>query len=70
MGLFDKFFGTRSEREVKRILPLVDRIEALEAEYTALSDEALRAKTAEFKQRYEAGETLDDLLVEAFAAVR
>ena len=63
-------FGTRSEREVKRIQPLVDRIEALESEYAALTDDALRQKTAEFKGRYQQGETLDELLPEAFAAVR
>ena len=70
MGLIEKLFGTRSEREVKKILPLVDRIEGLSDEYAALSDEALRAKTDEFKARYQNGETLDDLLPEAFAAVR
>ncbi|MBQ7736894.1 MAG: preprotein translocase subunit SecA [Oscillospiraceae bacterium] len=70
MGIFDKFFGTRSEREVKKLLPLVDRIEALESEYAALSDEALRAKTGEFKARYAGGEDLDSLLPEAFATVR
>ena len=55
MGLLDKFFGTRSEREVKKIMPLVEKIEALDTEYTALSDEALKAKTAEFKARYQSG---------------
>ena len=70
MGIIDKLFGTRSEREVKRLLPIVDKIEALSDEYAALSDEALRAKTEEFKARYQSGETLDDLLPEAFAAVR
>ena len=70
MGLFSKVFGTRSERELKKIYPLVDRIEALEAEYAALSDEALTAKTAAFRARLADGETLDDLLPEAFAAVR
>ncbi|MBQ2895079.1 MAG: preprotein translocase subunit SecA, partial [Oscillospiraceae bacterium] len=70
MGLFQKVFGTRSEREVKKILPLIDRIEALESDFAALSDEALRAKTDEFRARYAGGETLDDLLPEAFAAVR
>ena len=70
MGILDKLFGTRSEREVKRLLPTVDKIEALSDEYAALSDEALRAKTEEFKARYQSGETLDDLLPEAFAAVR
>ena len=70
MGILDKLFGTRSEREVKRLLPTVDKIEALSDEYAALSDEALRAKTEKFKARYQSGETLDDLLPEAFAAVR
>ena len=70
MGLFDKLFGTRSEREIKKIRPIVDKILALENEYTALSEEALRGKTAEFKNRLEKGETLDDILPEAFAAIR
>ena len=70
MSIIEKLFGTRSDREVKKLLPTVDRIEALGEEYAALSDEALRAKTEEFKARYRSGETLDDLLPEAFAAVR
>ncbi|MGM9588595.1 MAG: preprotein translocase subunit SecA [Faecousia sp.] len=70
MGLFDKFFGTRSQREIKKIQPTVDKILALEEEYKALSEEALKGKTQEFKNRLAAGETLDDLLPEAFAAVR
>ena len=70
MGLFDKIFGTRSEREIKKIRPLVDKILALENEYAALSEEALKAKTPEFKSRLEQGETLDDILPEAFAAIR
>ena len=70
MGLFDKLFGTRSQREIKRIQPIADKVLALEAEYKALSDDALKAKTAEFKERLAKGETLDDLLPEAFAAVR
>ena len=70
MGLFTKLFGTRSERELKKIQPIVDKILALESEYKALSEDALRAKTAEFKQRLAEGETLDDLLPEAFAAIR
>ena len=70
MGLFDKIFGTRSQRELKKIQPTVDRILALEPEYKALSEEALKGKTAEFKQRLANGETLDDLLPEAFATVR
>ena len=70
MGLLTKIFGTRSEKEIKKIQPLVDKILALEPEYSALSEEALRGKTAQFKQRLAQGETLDDLLVEAFAAIR
>ena len=70
MGLITKLFGTTSEREVKKLTPLVDKIEALEPEMKALPDEALRAKTDEFKQRLAAGKSLDDLLPEAFAAVR
>ena len=70
MGLIAKLFGSRSNREVKRITPLVDRIQALEEEYRRLSDEELKAKTPEFKRRYQGGETLDELLPEAFAAVR
>lgn len=70
MGLIEKIFGTHSEREIKRVLPIVDRIEALEPEMEKLSDEALRAKTTEFKNRLKNGETLDDILVEAYATVR
>ena len=70
MGIFTKIFGTYSERELKSIYPIVDKIEALEDEYKALSDEALKAKTGEFKQRLANGETLDDILPEAFAAAR
>ena len=70
MGLFDKLFGTRSQREIKKIQPLVDQILALEDSYKALSEEELRGKTAQFKQRLAQGETLDDLLPEAFATVR
>ena len=69
MKIFDKVFGTHSERELKRIAPLVDKIEALRPSMQALSDEALRGKTKEFKDRLAAGETLDDLLPEAFAVV-
>ena len=68
--LTDKLFGTHSEREVKRIRPLVDRIEALRPQMQALTDEELRGKTEEFRKRFQDGETLDDLLVEAYAAVR
>ncbi|WP_294515877.1 preprotein translocase subunit SecA, partial [uncultured Intestinimonas sp.] len=70
MGLLKKLFGTSSEREVKAISPIVDKIEALDAEYSALTDEQLQAKTQEFKDRYQNGESLDDLLPEAFAACR
>ena len=70
MKIFDKVFGTHSERELKRIAPLVDKIEALRPSMQALSDEQLRGKTKEFKDRLAAGETLDDLLPEAYAAVR
>ena len=70
MGLFDKLFGTRSQRELKKIQPMVDKILGLEEEYKNLSEEALRGKTQEFKDRLEKGETLDDLLPEAFAAIR
>ena len=70
MSLIDKMFGTHSERELKRITPLVDAIEALRPEMMALSDEELKAKTPEFKERLKNGETLDDILVPAFAAVR
>ena len=70
MGLFTKLFGTRSERELKKIQPMVDKILALDEEYKALSEDALKAKTQEFKDRLAEGETLDDLLPEAFAAIR
>ena len=68
--ILDKIFGSHSERELKKIKPLVDRIEALEEEYKALSDTQLQAKTAEFKARLAQGETTDDILPEAFAAAR
>ncbi len=70
MGLIQKLFGTTSEREVKKLRPIIDRIEALAEPCKALSDEDLRHKTVEFKERLANGETLDDLLPEAFAAVR
>jgi len=70
MGLITKLFGTRSQRELKKIQPTVDKILAMEAEYAALSEEALKGKTAEFKARLADGEELDDLLPEAFAAIR
>ena len=70
MSVFTKIFGTHSQHELKRITPIVDKIEALGPEYEKLTDEELQAKTQEFKNRLEQGETLDDLLVEAFATVR
>ena len=70
MSLFNKFFGTRSQRELKKIQPIVDKVLGLEEEYKKLSDEQLKAKTPEFKARLAKGETLDDLLPEAFAAAR
>ena len=70
MGLIQKIFGTYSQRELKSIYPIADKIEALEDEYRQLTDEQLQAKTPEFKQRLQQGETLDDILPEAFAAVR
>ena len=70
MGFFDKIFGTHSQREIKRITPLVDKIEALRPDMQALSDEDFPARTAEFKERLAAGQTLDDILVEAFALCR
>ncbi len=70
MGLFDKIFGTYSDRELKDIRPIANKILAMEDEYKALSDDALKAKTEEFKERYKNGETLDALLPEAFATVR
>ena len=70
MGLFDKVFGSYSDRELKKLNPLVDKIEALEGAMEALTDHALSAKTAEFRGRLENGETLDELLPEAFAVCR
>ena len=70
MGLLKKLFGTSSEKQVKAILPLVDKIEALDGAYSQLTDQQLQAKTPEFKQRLADGETLDDILPEAFAACR
>ena len=70
MGLLQKLFGTHSENELKRIYPIVDRIEALEPEMQKLSDAELRDKTREYKERYAGGESLDDLLPEAYATVR
>jgi len=70
MGIFSKIFGTYSEREIKRILPLVDKVEELDSKIQSLSDEELKNKTSEFKERLASGETLDDILPEAFAVVR
>ena len=70
MGLFDKIFGTRSQREVKKLQPTVDKILKLEESYKALSEDELKGKTDEFKERLAKGETLDDQLPEAFAAIR
>ena len=70
MGLVEKLFGNYSKKEVKRILPLQKKVLALEEEYSKLTDEELKAKTPEFKERLKNGETLDDLLPEAFAACR
>ncbi len=70
MGLLSKVIGTHSEREVKRVIPIVDKIEGMEPEMEKMSDEDLRAKTDEFKKRLSDGETLDDILPEAYAVVR
>ena len=70
MGLLKSIFGDYSSRELKSIYPIVDKIEALSNEYKAMTDAQLQAKTAEFKERLANGETLDDVLPEAFAAVR
>ncbi|MFI3208071.1 MAG: preprotein translocase subunit SecA [Eubacteriales bacterium] len=70
MSIFEKLFGTHSENELKRINSIVDHIESMEEEYKQLSDSELKAKTVEFKGRLEEGETLDDILPEAYATVR
>ncbi len=70
MGLLNKLFGSYSERELKKIYPIVDKIEALDSVCTAMSDEELKDKTREFKERLNSGETLDDILPEAFAVAR
>ena len=70
MGLLKKLFGTSSEKELKAIKPIVDKIEALDGEYSKLTDEQLKAKTPEFKERIQNGESLDDILPEAFATCR
>lgn len=69
-GLLEKIFGTHSSHELKKIYPIADQVMALEDEYRALSEEQLRGKTAEFKERYQNGESLDKLLPEAFATMR
>ena len=70
MNIIQKIFGTHSEHEVKRIMPIVEKIEALRPSMQALTDEELQHKTVEFKERLAKGETLDDILPEAFAVVR
>ena len=70
MKLIEKIFGTHSERELKRIAPIVDKIESLRPQMQAMSDEELAALTPKFKERYQGGESLDDILPEAFAVVR
>ena len=70
MGLMKKLFGDYSSRELKSIYPIVDKIEAMADEYKAMTDAPLQAKTSEFKERLQNGETLDDILPEAFATVR
>ena len=69
-NLIEKVFGTHSERELKHIYPIVDRIEALSDKMAAMSDDELRAQTPMFRDRLAKGETLDDILPEAFATVR
>ena len=68
MGILNKLFGSYSDRELKKIYPIADKIEALDGEFSALSDEELRSKTEQFKERLAQRETLDDILPEAFAA--
>ena len=70
MSLFDKIFGTYSDRELKRVRPIADKVMALEPDMQKLTDAELKAKTPEFKERLKNGETLDDLLPEAFAVMR
>lgn len=70
MKIIDKLFGTHSEHELKRIKPIIDKIESLRDEYNNMSDDEVKAKTLEFKERLKKGETLDDILPEAFATVR
>ena len=70
MGLMDKIFGTYSERELKRIYPIRDKVLALDEQYSKMSDQELKAMTPKFKERLANGETLDDILPEAFATCR
>ena len=70
MKIIDKIFGTHSQREIKRIMPIVNKVEELRPKMQALTDEELKGKTKEFKDRLKAGETLDDLMPEAYAVVR
>ena len=70
MSFINAIFGSHSDKELKRIKPIVDKIEALDSKYSAMTDEELKAKTPEFKERLDNGETLDDILPEAFATVR
>jgi preprotein translocase subunit SecA len=70
MSIITKIFGTHSQHEIKRIHPIVDQIEAMEADYEQLTDDEMREKTLQLKLRYKEGETLDDLLTEAYALVR
>ena len=70
MKIIEKIFGTHSERELKKITPIVDKIEALRPSMLEMSDEQLRGKTQEFKKRLEDGESLEEILPEAFATVR
>ena len=70
MGFFDKIFGSYSDKELKRIDPIINKIESLDSEMSKLSDEDLKNKTVEFRQRLNNGETLDDILPEAFAVCR
>ena len=70
MNVIDKIFGTHSQRELKRIMPIVDKIESLRSSMMDMDDEQLKGRTKEFKKRLEEGETLDDILPEAFATVR
>ncbi|HEU4797882.1 MAG TPA: preprotein translocase subunit SecA, partial [bacterium] len=69
-NLLTRLFGDSTSRDIRRLQPLVDEVNALDAEISSLSDDALRAKTAEFKARLAGGETLDDIMAEAFAVVR